>query len=95
MTRPKNHRHVCFQPGVTYFKPRGVPMSQLEEVVVNDDEIEALRLADSEGDSQVEAAKKMKVSQPTFARMLASARHKVAVAIIKGSAIRLGGKQSK
>ncbi|OIO51384.1 MAG: hypothetical protein AUJ19_04560 [Parcubacteria group bacterium CG1_02_58_44] len=73
-----------------YFKPRGVSMSELEEILVEEDEIEALRLSDVDGLDQTSAAKRMKISQPTFARILASARNKLASAIVNGSAIRLG-----
>jgi predicted DNA-binding protein (UPF0251 family) len=66
-------------------------MSALEETVVDDDELEALRLVDAEGLGQVAAAGRMRISQPTLARVLASARKKVATAMVGGMAIRLGG----
>lgn len=53
------------------------------------DEFSALKFHDMDGLSQKEASLKMKVSQPTFARILASARKKVASAIIKGEEIRI------
>ena len=65
-------------------------MSELEEILIEDDEVEALRLSDANGLDQVIAAKRMKISQPTFARILASARNKLASAIVNGAAIRLG-----
>ena len=36
-------------PDVTYFKPRGVPLSDLEVVSLAVEELEALRLVDVEG----------------------------------------------
>src|SRR5512135_2639323 len=89
--RPKSCRRVGCQPGTTYFKPRGVPLSGLEEVLLAVDEFEALRLADYEGLYHEEAAVRMNVSRPTFGRMLNSAREKVADAIVNGKALRIEG----
>ena len=66
-------------------------MSMLEESVVSADEFEAIRLKDFEGLEQEEAAGRMRVSQPTFHRILASARRKIAEAIVKGKAVRIEG----
>ena len=70
-------------------KPRGIPLRFLAEVKLSIDELEALRLADFEGLDQPKAAKKMKISQSTFQRILAGAHKKVAQALIKGEAIRI------
>jgi len=64
-------------------------MRTLEEVVLSFEEIESLRLKEVEGLGQTEAAKKMHISQPTFFRILSTARKKVAEAIIKGKAIKI------
>ena len=61
----------------------------LEEVGLNLDELEALRLCDLKNLDQLEAAKKMKVSRSTLQRILMSARKKIAEALIKGKAIRI------
>lgn len=61
----------------------------LEEVVLLPDELEGLKLHDINGLEQVAGAKKMKVSQPTFARILDGAYKKIAEALIKGKAIRI------
>jgi predicted DNA-binding protein (UPF0251 family) len=82
-------RRVRFTPSVTYYKPAGVRMTELEEVVLLPDELEALRLKDALGMEQDPAAKQMGVSQPTFHRILASARKKVSEALIKGKALRI------
>ena len=42
-------RTVCCEPSVNYFKPRGIPMTELERVSLAVDELEALRLKDFEG----------------------------------------------
>ncbi len=89
MTRPKNPRCLRFNPEVLYFKPRGIPLSILEEEELFHDELEALKLHDVDGLDQVEAAKKMNISQPTFGRILDKAYKKIAVAIIEGKAIKI------
>lgn len=61
----------------------------LEEVGLNMDELEALRLCDLKNLDQVEAAKKMKISRSTLQRIVTSARQKVAEALIEGKAIRI------
>ena len=78
-------------PGVTYFKPAGVPLSALEEVLLSLEEAEALRLKELEGLEQEQGAEKMNVSRPTFQRILASARQKVSDAILNGKAIHIEG----
>ncbi|MFH1421560.1 MAG: DUF134 domain-containing protein [Planctomycetota bacterium] len=91
MVRPKCCRIVGVPPGVTYFKPRAIPLSSLEEVVLPIDEFEALRLADLEGLYQEEAATKMKISRQTFGRIIEIARKKVADALANGKALRIEG----
>ena len=91
MPRPCCQRRVGFVPGVTYFKPAGIPLTELEEVIVTLDELEALRLADLHGLYQEQAAEQMKISRPTFARIVEAARKKVAEALIHGKALRLEG----
>ena len=89
MVRPIKPRRIQFDPKAVYFKPRTIPLSMLDEVELSLDEIEALRLCDLEGLDQIEAAKKMKISQATLCRVLTSARKKVAEALIKGRAIKI------
>jgi len=89
MTRPKKNRCLRFNPEVLYFKPRGIPLSVLEEEELLPDELEALKLHDVDGLDQVEAAKKMNISQPTFGRILDKAYKKIAIAIVKGRAIKI------
>ena len=89
MARPKKCRCVGCSPDSTYFKPKGIPLIDLEEVVLNMDELEAVRLADCEGLYHEEAAKRMDVSRPTFGRILGEARRKIAGAIIHGMALRI------
>ncbi|SYZ74813.1 conserved hypothetical protein [Candidatus Zixiibacteriota bacterium] len=91
MPRPKCARQIACRPEVVYFKPRGVPLRSLVEVVLEKDELEALRLADCEGLYQEEAALRMKISRPTFGRIIDSAHRKVAEALLDGKALRIDG----
>jgi predicted DNA-binding protein (UPF0251 family) len=91
MGRPKNCRRVGFLPDTRYFKPRGIPLSVLEEVTLTVDECEAIRLADFEGLYQEQAAEKMAVSRQTFGRIIESAHKKVAEALVKGKALKIEG----
>ncbi len=91
MSRPIKCRHVQCNPDAVYFKPRAVPLSDLEELVLTYDELEALRLADLEGLYQEEAAASMQISRQTFGNIVKSARKKVADALVNGKAIRIEG----
>jgi len=91
MPRPCYLRHIGFKPPAGFFKPAGVPACALEQVTLTLDEVEALRLADLNGLYQEQAAKQMKISRPTFARIVEEARRKVADALIHGKALRLEG----
>ncbi len=89
MVRPKICRRIGFNPNITYFKPQGIPLRDLKEIILQLDEYESLRLKELEGLEQEECAKKMNISQPTFHRLLSSARKKIAEAIITGKAIKI------
>jgi predicted DNA-binding protein (UPF0251 family) len=91
MPRPIKWRCVGFMPQVTYFKPAGIPLRALEEVCLTVEEAEAIRLRDLEGLEQEECAERMRISRPTFHRVLESARKKLADALISGKAIRVEG----
>jgi predicted DNA-binding protein (UPF0251 family) len=82
---------VDFSPNVTYFKPAGIRLIDLDESILNVDEFEAVRLKDLEGLEQEECAQKMNISQPTFHRLIVSARKKIADAIVNCKAIRIEG----
>ena len=91
MPRPLKCRRVEFLPGVTHFKPAGLPLGTIEEVQVSVEEAEAIRLKDLEGLGQEQGAERMNISRPTFQRILASARQKIADALLNGKAIRIEG----
>lgn len=89
MAPPLKCRRVRCAPNACYFKPSGIPLCELEEVVLELDEVEALRLADLEDLYQLEAAAKMGVSRQTFGNIVSRARRKVAEALLGGKALRI------
>ncbi|NWF91181.1 MAG: DUF134 domain-containing protein [Ignavibacteriaceae bacterium] len=91
MPRPFCNRIIAGRPAVSIFKPIGIPVTELEEIVMTLDEFEALRLADLDGLYQEQAAEKMKISRPTFSRIVDSARRKVADALVHGKTLRIEG----
>ena len=91
MPRPKCCRRVCGVPDHHYFKPRGIPASQLEEVVLSLDEFEAIRLADFEGLYHEQAAARMGISRQTFGRIVGTAHKIIADALISGKALKIEG----
>ncbi len=91
MPRPRCPRRVCCSPEAVRFKPRGVPLSALSEVVLTLDELEAIRLGDLEGLYQEDAAARMGVSRQTFGRIIEAAHRKVAEALCHGKALQIAG----
>ncbi len=91
MGRQPLWRRVDFIPQTTYFKPAGVPLAQLEETCLSVEEVEAMRLKELEGLEQEKCAQRMNISRTTFARVLGSARQKMADALLNGKAIRIEG----
>lgn len=91
MVRPLKPRCIGAEPNAFFYKPRGVPLRDLEQVTLTLDEVEALRLKNLEELEQTEAAKKMGVSQSTFQRILVSANRKTADALLNGKAIKIEG----
>jgi len=89
MMRPKFCRRLRFKPKAHYFKPQGIPMRHLKEIILTKEEMETVKLKDFDGLEQTEAAKKMNTSQSTFQRILFSARTKIAEAIVKGKALKI------
>lgn len=89
--RPKIKRHICQENHAkfSFFKPNGIPVSELVKTTLEKDEFEAIRLADMLQLSQQDAAKEMQISRQTFANILKLARKKIATAIIDGEALLL------
>ncbi len=91
MARPFKKRRVGCKPEANYFKPRGIPVADLDEVVLTMDELEAIRLADLEEYYQEKAAKQMDVSRQTFGNIVKSAHKKIAAALVQGKALKIEG----
>ena len=91
MPRPRKCRRVGREPLQRFYKPQGVPLHALTGVNLAVEGLEALRLADAEGQDHNAAAEGMGVSRPTFSRILAEARQTVARALANGWAIRIEG----
>ncbi len=87
--RPKKCRRIKCKIEADYFKPRGIPLVELQEMELLFDELEAIRLADFLGLYHEEAAKRMDISRATFGRTLENARKKIAESIITGKAIKI------
>jgi len=69
------------------FKPTGIPMKEIESIMLYRDELEALKLCDLDDLTQEEAGARMGVSRGTVQRLLSSARKKAAAALTEGKAI--------
>jgi predicted DNA-binding protein (UPF0251 family) len=91
MPRPRHCRRIAHLPQVNFYKPRGIPLSTLQQVTLTVDELEAIRLADLEGLYQEDAAKRMNVSRQTFGRILESAHKKIADTLVNGKALLIEG----
>ncbi len=91
MPRLKKARRIESTPSVTYFKPRGVPLTELCDVSLPLEGLEAMRLADIDKLTMEEAASRMGVSRHTFGRILSEARSLVTEALVEGFAIRIEG----
>ncbi|MBU1669635.1 MAG: DUF134 domain-containing protein [Actinobacteria bacterium] len=91
LPRPRKPRFVAAEPGTRYFKPQGIPLRELESVILSVEELEAVRLVDEEGLYQEAAAERMEVSRQTFQRILRGARRKVADALVNGKALGIEG----
>lgn len=89
--RPIKERQIEKLPPVNRFKPCGVSLYAVDEVVVTVEEMEAIRLADLEGMDQGPAAEIMGVSRPTFHRILTKAHTKVAQALWQAKSLRIEG----
>ena len=91
MVRPRKRRTISRPPRPAIYKPAGVPLEGLRQILLLPEELEALRLADLEGLPQVQAAHRMSVSRSTFQRILERAHRQVALALVEGQALSLEG----
>lgn len=91
MPRPRKHRNCREYEGDRVFKPRSIPMPQLEVLSLGVDELEALRLCDVEGMHQVLAGEQMGVSRGTVQRLLKNGRATLVRAVVEGAALMVRG----
>ena len=89
--RPRKFRIVQASPATRFYKPRGIPLCELQIVALKNEEWEAIRLVDYRRLGQETAARQMGVSRPTFSRVLTAARAAVAKALAEGCALAIGG----
>ncbi len=89
--RPKKTRWIKCAPGERCFRPLSKPLGKIEGIFLSLDEFEAVRLADLEKLKQEQAAQKMRISRPTFSRIISSAHKKIADAFVNIKAIRIEG----
>lgn len=92
MPRPRLRRHIGYRHNDYFFKPQGIPMRMLKEIVLSVEELEALRLKHVQELDQEKAAMQMKISRATFQRILYSAYRKITASLINGYAIKISKK---
>ena len=89
MWRFKCQKKISFEPVETFFKPQWVPLRDLQNVDVNLDELEALRLFEIEWLNMKKGAEYMDISDTTFHRLVRSWSKKIVSALINGYAIKI------
>lgn len=87
--RSKTKRKIGFNYDSVYYKPQGIPLTDLKEVIVAPEELETLRLRYVQNFSQHESARKMGISQSQYQRDLVNTLKKITKALISGDAINL------
>ena len=91
MSRPRRFRRILKDPKIRCFKPEAEELNELLPIEINIDEFEAIRLRDYLNIQQKKSAELMGISQPTFHRILVSARKKISEALIEGKSIIIVG----
>ena len=89
--RPKCRRNVTGVPEVTFFKPRGIPLVDLESVELKLEELESLKKVYYDKLDRETVASAMGVSRRTMERELKSGIFKVVDALVNGKAIEING----
>jgi len=91
MPRPRKCRLIAENPVEKFYKPQGIKMRDLNQIILHHDQLEALRLADADRLDQIKAAAKMNISRSTFSRLVNEARYIVATALVNGWALKIEG----
>lgn len=89
MPRPMKKRFVCKAPENNVFLPQDMP--NVEEVIMNVDEYEVIRLLDLERHTQESAASQMHVSRTTIQEIYDKARAKLADALVNTKKLIIDG----
>ena len=89
--RPKRHRKLKEPPHITGFVPENEDYDPNESVNLLYEEFEAIKLADYDNLTQLEASKILDVSRPTFTRIYDSALKKIAKALVEQKRLVIGG----
>ena len=89
MPRCKKQRCCRLLENERIFKPTGIPLSEMEIIDIEIDELEAVRLCDYEEKSQIETAEIMGISRGTVQRLLNSGRRKILDGLLHLKAIKL------
>ena len=90
MSRPLKCRRVCHFPETREFLP-AQGAGEKPPVTLTVDEYEAVRLIDKEGLSQEECSELMQIARTTAQQIYASARKKLADALVDGLPLRIEG----
>lgn len=87
--RPRKPRRCCptRRPTDHVFKPAGTPLSKLQRIELDADELEAISLCDRDAMTQAEAGAEMGISRGTVQRLVTSGRKKVIEALLSGHAL--------
>jgi len=87
--RTRARRNIGYNFKEIYFKPRGIPLRELVEVKISNEEMETLRLRYVEKLDQSVAAERMGISQSQYQRDITSAIEKITKAFMDGNAINI------
>lgn len=90
MPRPKKCRRVCSLPPSSAFIPTGGG-EEKQPVILTVDEYETIRLIDREGLSQEECGAYMEIARTSAQLIYASARKKLASALVDGLPLKIEG----
>ncbi|MCI8856060.1 MAG: DUF134 domain-containing protein [Clostridiaceae bacterium] len=89
MPRPKKCRRVCDLPENRVFAPLGNHRNRIISLSI--DEYETIRLIDKKGFSQEQCGEQMDISRTTVQLLYASARKKLADALVDGAMLQIEG----
>lgn len=95
--RPKKPRTcscASHQSDALIFKPVGIPLTELEQIVMAHDEFDALNLCDGQRMTQEQAGKHMGVSRGTIQRLVTSGRQKMAAVLSSKQALVIDSERS-